>query len=611
MLVVCDIETNRIENPDKLWVVVCTEVLSGDTKVFHRPDLNPKRLLDYFKSVTKIIGHYFLRFDLPQLRRLVPGFEFKDRDVYDTLVFSKMITFSIPGGHSLEAWGERLGHPKVFVDDYDNPALLSLYTERCIEDVQITKKIYQKFLAYLREPRYADSFRRELDIDIACRDMEENGFTFDYESAIKLQKEFQEKMDVLSESFKEGFPPRKVFVKLITPRLTKNDTISLVNIKPLLKMGYKITDLEPGVPVALYETKEFNPGSVQQIVERMWEFGWKPVDKTEGHTKYLAGRLGEKTEERTNRFKRFGWMVNETNLGTLPEDAPESAQNLREYLLLKSRLSTLTEWFQAYNPVTGKIHGKQGLGTWTHRNNHTNPNTGNITPSLRHLWTASEGNLLVGVDAKSIQARGLAHYLGDKIFSEFLAADKDIHEFNAAILGCPRRLAKTWYYAWIMGASATRLAHIMEVPIQVAKEFNKKFLDRFPKLRTLKHKIFALIEEKGYFIGIDNRLVLLGGYNIMSGLLQNLEKVVMSEALLDSLEKFKERGLDAKLVGWVHDEFQFDVGGGREKAREVAEVVCQALRDTTEKFHLLCPMDGSYHNDDGIETIGFTWKETH
>jgi len=611
MIIVCDIETNRIENPDKLWVVVCTDVATGHTSVFIRPDLNPTPLTTYFRDVKKVIGHYFLRFDLPQSRRLVPGFKFDDRDVYDTLVFSKMLSFSIPGGHSLEAWGERLGHPKVVVEDYDNEELLPLYVTRCKEDVGINLKVYKKFLKYLTNPNYAEAFRRELDIDIACRDMQEHGFVFHYTEAKNLQKNLQASAEELLQSFKEGFPDQQVFEKTITPRLTKSGTISLVNIKPLLKAGYKITDLDAGVPVDLYKTVSFNPGSVQQIVERMWGFGWKPTEKTEGHKKYLAGRLGDKTEERTARFKKYGWCVSEENLDTLPESAPESAHNLREYLLIKSRLSTLEEWFKAYSPTTGRIHGQQALGTWTHRNNHTNPNTGNITSELRHLWGVKKGNLLVGIDAKGIQARGLAHYLGDAEFTEFLAADKDIHEFNAAILGIPRKLAKTWYYAWIMGATPTRLADIMDVPVAAAKRFNERFLDRFPKLRDLKYKTFTNIEKQGYFIGIDGRIVMLGGYNIMSGLLQNLEKIVMSEALLISLRKFKELGLKARLVGWVHDEFQFEVEGGREKAREVAEVVCQALRDTTEIFDLRCPMDGSYHNDEGEETIGLTWKETH
>jgi DNA polymerase-1 len=327
----------------------------------------------------------------------------------------------------------------------------------------------------------------------------------------------------------------------------------------------------------------------------------------------LRGK-GDQTDDRRKNFERYGWKCNEENLSTLPDTAPDSAKNLVEYLLVSSRLSTLEEWFKAYNKSTGRIHGTQGLGTWTHRNNHTHPNTGNITPSLRHLWTVPEEKILVGVDAASIQMRILAHYIEDDELIETLTNPEiDDHKINAEILEVERKLAKRWYYAWVLGAAIPKQAEILGCSLKEAGVKQKSFLQRFPKLAKFKKVEIPKIERKGFFLGFDGRMIPLGGYNVLSGILQANEKIIMSEALIQSLRRFKEEGLyHVDLVAWVHDEFQFEVFDTEGLPKKVAEIVCEELRKTTQTFNLKCPMDGSYWNDDEErETIGLTWKDTH
>ena len=51
-----------------------------------------------------------------------------------------------------------------------------------------------------------------------------------------------------------------------------------------------------------------------------------------------------KPDPRGEKFARYGWMCNELNLSTLPEDAPDGARNLSEWLTLEGRRSSLVEW---------------------------------------------------------------------------------------------------------------------------------------------------------------------------------------------------------------------------------------------------------------------------
>ena len=61
--------------------------------------------------------------------------------VIDTMLISQFLFPERPGGHSLEAWGEKLGFPKVEHEDWSvfTPEML----HRCDTDVTLTYLVYQ------------------------------------------------------------------------------------------------------------------------------------------------------------------------------------------------------------------------------------------------------------------------------------------------------------------------------------------------------------------------------------------------------------------------------------------------------------------------------------
>lgn len=107
-----------------------------------------------------LIGHNFIDYDLPVLEKIL-GFKFKGK-VLDTLILSQIMEPERTGGHSLEAWGETLGYPKVQHEDW------SVYSEemlhRCKVDVEITEKVLrcleQRAGGEVHAPRY--------EYDISC-----------------------------------------------------------------------------------------------------------------------------------------------------------------------------------------------------------------------------------------------------------------------------------------------------------------------------------------------------------------------------------------------------------------------------------------------------------
>jgi len=331
-----------------------------------------------------------------------------------------------------------------------------------------------------------------------------------------------------------------------------------------------------------------------------------------------------------DHYKKYGWKCSEENLKTLPEDAPEAARDLAKWLTLEGRRSSLQEWLQCVQE-DGRIHGKfWHIGAWTHRMSHSSPNQANIPAcwpkdkegnpiepktaveevkykyddKLRALFKTS--HFLVGADASGIQLRILAHYMESEEYKEAIL-DGDIHTLNQGALGAlcrTRDVAKTFIYAWLLGAGIAKIASILGCTIAQAKEAEKNFLKALPGLRKLKKIIIPRDAARGFFSGLDGRKVPCNSEHLMlAGYLQNGESVIMKHATVLWTKTAKTKGLRFRLLDLVHDEWQVECPT-KEEAEEVGKLMCQALRDVGEALGMFCPMDGEYR-------VGINWKETH
>lgn len=321
MKLVVDIETdsldvNKVEN---IWCIVCKDVDSSKVYVFEGLTNECK---DLFKSATSVIGHNFIHFDYCVIERFAPG-TIDPSKVVDTLVLSKLLKYSLDDGegHSLEAWGFRFKCPKHPSPDFSqfSPEML----EYCKQDVDINHTLYNYLTSYLSGPEWTRPIETEMAMAWICLDMHLNGFKYDKVKADDLKKDLEQRLEALDKQIIDCFPPKLKAVREITPRLTKHGTISKANI-PRSWTDY--TKLHAGCPFVLVEHEWFNPSSSSQIVSRLNEAGWRPVEPT---------KTGK------------SFKINEVNLATLPEHAPEGARKLVERLLVAARVRTLTEWQKA------------------------------------------------------------------------------------------------------------------------------------------------------------------------------------------------------------------------------------------------------------------------
>lgn len=651
MRVICDIEADSL-TPTKIWCIVCKDI--DNERIYHWDiQTSFQSFASFSRNVNLWVGHNFLGYDLWALNSLVPDVQINPRQVIDTLVVSRLRDFRMDGGHSLENWGERLGFKKHYFKDFSQytPEMLAY----CKQDVEVNYRVFKELESFIYDTSNREALRTEHDIAILCRRMHDNGFYFNREEATPIYEALQSELREISTKVSEQFPPRAKVIKLVVPRKTKAGTLHGGDFRWVTDGD--LTPYSPEHPFHRIEWQEFNPASPLQVVERFNEFGWNPYVKTKGHVEaerdlkrlrreihqtkmhIPVGKLTEMRKqeadlvEKLEHYNIYGWKINEDNLATLPNDAPEAAWLLIKWKMLDKRRQTLDEWFEAYNEQTHRIHGNfNGIGTWTHRFSHSNPNMGNV-PSvdskynstelkesakhygvkLRSLWTVPKGKRLVGVDAEGIQLRVLAHYMNDPEFTEALVnGDKDkgtdVHTLNAIKLGIGahrRPNAKTFIYAWLLGAGLDKVAAILDTNRDGAAVANENFLNGYPGLREVKEVIIPKDVDNGYFVGLDGRKVPCESDHLMlAGYLQNGETIIMKRAtLLWSAQLDKEK-IPYKLVDYVHDEWQTETEDNDDLANYIASVQMNAIKQVGEELRLNCPLSGS-------KSIGYNWYETH
>ena len=542
------------------------------------------------ESIDTLVGHNIIGFDVPVLRRIT-GMDWSF-NLRDTLVLSRLHNPSLEGGHSLRAWGERLGKYK---DDYQggweeySQEMLSY----CQQDVRVTKALDNHFVKHLTFSEAIDIEHQTANI---IKQQTDNGMILNEERAYELLSEMKEKVLDIEDEVHERFKPLPLWIDLVHPKdkmKNKDGTISK-RYQAQLDKGAHFNNCDWGY----FEYPDFNLGSRQQIAKYLQHFGWKPKKFTD------KGSI----------------IVDEKILKSVK--IPE-AQLIVDYLTITKRVAMVKSWVEAINEDTGRIHGNvNSCGAVTGRMTHSKPNCAQV-PATRHdkktgevlwgfdggygadcrdLWTVPKGYKLVGCDASGLELRMLAHYMNDdKYTNEILTGD--IHTANQKSAGLQTRdQAKTFIYAFLYGAGDAKIGEVSNGGAKHGRMLKKNFLDNTPALKLLREKV-TQSSEKGWVTGLDGRkLHIRSQHSALNTLLQSAGAVIMKKALVLLDSYARQYDLDYKFVLNVHDEFQCEVRN--DQADFFGGLAVGAIVQAGKSFKLNCPLDGEYK-------VGETWQQTH
>ena len=539
---IVDIETDSFD-ATKIHCIVASSV-SGKQKVWVGEEC--VQFADWSKQIDQFIMHNGVSFDAPILNRLT-GSNIKLSQVRDTLIESQLYNPIRDGGHSLRSWGERLGYNKGDYNDFTRFTKEML--EYCQKDTEITRQVADKLSG--EGSSFSDrSYNLERKVRAIVDQQEKNGFAFNIQKATVFLSQLEDEQHRLEKQAQEMFEPTKVELK------TKTKYIP------------------------------FNIASRKQIAERLMERGWKPKKHTE------KGNV----------------IVSEDILSKL--DMPE-AQMFSRYFLLQKRTGLLKSWIQECQEddrVRGRV---MTLRTVTGRMAHNSPNMAQVPATYspygkecRELWTVSNPNthVLMGTDASGLELRCLAHYMNDPKFTREVLTG-DVHTANQKMAGLETRdQAKTFIYAFLYGAGPAKIGSVVGAGAKQGNILIQRFLKNMPSLNRLRSSVQEA-SEKGTIIGLDGRrLQIRAVHSSLNTLIQGAGAIVCKQWLVHMDERIRAKGIDAKLVASVHDEYQFEVS--KKDTTIFGQITKDAMKDTEETLDVKCPLDCEYK-------VGNTWAETH
>ncbi len=594
-----DLESNGLY--DAVTVIYCIVIHDiGSQQTFtYGPDCIADALA-HLATADVLIGHNIIFFDIPVLQKL-HSFVAKAR-IIDTLICTRLIwpkevldvldTEQYPqvppanrGSASLKAWGWRLASHKIEFKDFTqyNQEML----DYCVQDVVVTFNLWQ-FIAAQNYPEPA--LKLEHDFALAINEQIRSGIPFDVDACLDLVDVLRAKQQELETHLKEIFPPIKHETTFV-PKVN-NAKRGYVKGQPFIKTSYE----------------EFNPGSRDQIVQRLQnKYGWQPEALTE----------------------KGNCILNDDVLGSLPY--PEAAP-LSEYMLVKKRLGQIADgrnaWLKLVNNTTGRMHGDLVTnGCITGRAAHRNPNMGQVPASYspyghecRNLFHAPQGWDLIGIDAKALELRCLAGYLAlwddGEYASIVINPEVDIHSYNQEQFGVATRdISKRLLYGLLYGCGAVKAGTIIDSeekdPDKLAT-LGRAAIDGFmrgvPALKKLKQKIEETIGTRGYLIGLDGRtLHCRSAFKGLNVLLQSSGAIIMKQVVVGAHNNIKQNLDLPHGKGWeqmlmVHDEIQ--LACDPQHTEQIREQALQAFPEAGEFFGFRCKIEGD-------SRVGKTWADTH
>ena len=594
-----DLESDGLyDDATQVYCIVCHDIVLNKTYKYGPQNIN--KALEHLLSADVLIGHNIMFYDIPLLTKL-HNIIFNCK-VIDTLVCTRLIwpketllelDYSamrhvpprLKGSASLKAWGYRLSDQKIDFKDFSH------YTEEmleyCVQDVNVTNKL---LLHIIKQNYPQPSLSIEHEFAYYINKQIRAGVPFDIDAALDLVDVLRTKQKRLEGELKEIFPPIK-YSEWFTPKV--NNT----------KRGY-IKD----VPFEKIRYEEFNPGSRQQIVERLQrKYGWTP----------------KRTTDKGNP------VLDDDVLEQLP--FPEAKQ-LAEYMLVKKRLGQLADgkgaWLKMVNNDTGRMHGNVITnGCITARCAHKSPNLGQVVAAYspygkecRSLFHAPYDWDQLGIDAKGLEIRTLAGYLAlwddGEYASLVVNPEVDIHTYNQEKFDVPTRdIAKRLLYAMLYGCGAAKAGTIID-----PKEKNEEklrvlgrnaidgFLEGVPALRKLKDQVEETISTRGYLIGLDKRsLYCRSAFKGLNVLLQSAGAIIMKQVVINVNRNIKknlglEYGQDWFQMLMIHDEIQ--IACNPKHTAAINEEALNAFPEAQQFFGFKCKIEGD-------SKVGSNWADTH
>lgn len=353
----------KLKSSAKLWVVVITNLESGESEVAVNDNITKDWMEDKLSGYDVIVSHNGVKFDLVTLS-LFGVLDYKigyltekdicfGRDVWfiDTLIWSRLFNPIRSGGHSLSAYGKKIGNHKMdfrersieegIIDAKCLPGdefkvFSDIMVEYCIQDTMVSCDIFKNLWGVFN---YSNSWKRASKMEHKLADLSINremtGFEFNKEKAIELVKDLGSRMEEISKEINPIIPRKnltKVELNKYTPpklQLDKNGNPTKGLISFCKRVNATIESIETDGD-KLFGNKDY------YLVYKNNSFSIpynQPLETT-----------GESSINDTNTVKQFlldsGWEPTEWSLRNLNQDSN------KKDISVKKSVTALRKWMK-------------------------------------------------------------------------------------------------------------------------------------------------------------------------------------------------------------------------------------------------------------------------
>ena len=276
-------------------------------------------------------------------------------------------------------------------------------------------------------------------------------------------------------------------------------------------------------------------------------------------------------------FRSLGIELADTKVWTLLKVGHPAAKALLEYRELQKKLGTYLETYPKFiHPQTGRIHANfLQCRVPTGRLACTNPNIQQIPheDEFRRCFVAEDGYLMVISDYSQIELRILAEVSEDPAFVEAFRRGDDLHRLTAATMyGVPmeevtkdqRSDAKRINFGLMYGRGARSLSAQLGASEERGRQLIDEYFANYPKVQQFLQRTANRATRDRMLRTLAGRIRKFGNDTVtddrgamrreamnfpIQGASADIAKLALGY-VNDAL-----RGLDARLINSLHDEF--------------------------------------------------------
>ena len=401
-------------------------------------------------------------------------------------------------------------------------------------------------------------------------------------------------------------------------RLAVEIEFPLIEVLAAMEVAGICVDLETGRDLA----KEFE-GRIRDVEETIYRLAGKRFNI--GSPKQLQEVLFEDLKLPPVKKTKTGYSTDAEVLEELSQQH-EIAERILEYRQYQKLKSTYLDILPEVVGEDGRIHSTfHQTVTATGRLSSSEPNLQNIPvrgdlgKTIRKVFRAEPGYLLLSADYSQIELRVLAHVSGDPSLIDAFRRKEDIHRRTASeIFGVPleqvtpelRSRAKAVNFGVVYGISDYGLAKQTGVSREEARHFIDAYFRRYPMVKKYMDEAVEKARTEGYVttifgrrrpipdINAKNRAV--RGFAERTAIntpIQGSAADIIKLAMVRIFERLRKEGLKSKMILQVHDELIFEIPPDE---RDVMEKMVREEMESVKDLSVPLEVDVG---------VGRTWYE--